>query len=305
MHERPGAGVREFPILAAVRRAGGLLAQCPPVPPKPAAPVTAGADSQQVAPAPSPEPEHPAPATPAEKPVNRAHELSKVAYQRFLVEEFENAERAAREALESDPDNPLARTVVANCLAFCGVNQPSPPDLLLAREWSRQLLEHDSKNAFARNASGIAFIGAHDLQGAEREFSTAIGLDPTLSMSEANLGYVSLQLGKLEAAEKAYRAAIDSRPDAAVPYNGLAQVLLARGENSGAIKASRAAISRYELQDTNLAKFYVNLAVALYQDGKRDQAIGAIARARALGLEQNPAYEAIEKPAKAGRKNSR
>lgn len=63
--------------------------------------------------------------------------------------------------------------------------------------------------------------------------------------------------------------------------------------------AARAAISRYELRDTNLAKFYVNLAVALFQDGKRDQAIEAVGRARALGLEQNSTYKVIEKPAKA------
>lgn len=231
---------------------------------------------------------------------NRARELSRVAFQSFIVEEFENAERSAREALESDQANPLAKTIIANCLAVRGYNKPSPADLALAREMSQQLLEHNSKNAFARNASGVTFVGDKDLKSAEREFVTALELDPALAMSEANLGYVRLQLGKLKDAERAYRSAIHSRPDAAVSYNGLAQVLIARGDASGAARAARAAISRYELQDVYLGAFYVNLAVALYQDGKRDGALEAVARARGLGVEQNPAYEIIETPLPVG-----
>lgn len=77
-------------------------------------------------------------------------------------------------------------------------------------------------------------------------------------------------------------------------------MLIARGDASGAAKAARAAISRYELQDVYLGAFYVNLAVALYQDGRRDGALEAVARAKRLGVEQNPAYEIIESPPPAG-----
>jgi tetratricopeptide (TPR) repeat protein len=225
---------------------------------------------------------------------NQARELARVAFRSFLVEEFANAERVARDAMAVDPANLLAQTVVANCLAVRGVNKPSVRDLDDAEDLVKSLLDHDSKNGFAHNALGLTRLGSGDLKRAEKEFALAIDLDGELAMAEANLGYVRLQLGKLKQAEKAYRAAIRARPEAAVSHNGLAQVLLARGKPGDAAKAARAAISRYELQDEYLGAFYVNLAVALQHDGRSEQATEAIARAKTLGVVENPAYEIIE-----------
>jgi hypothetical protein len=74
----------------------------------------------------------------------------------------------------------------------------------------------------------------------------------------------------------------------------LAQVLLAQKRAGDAVKASREAISRYELRDDYLGSFYVNLAVALFQDRKHAEALESVARAKALGVTTNPAYEIIE-----------
>ncbi|OGC90155.1 MAG: hypothetical protein A2W25_17435 [candidate division Zixibacteria bacterium RBG_16_53_22] len=229
----------------------------------------------------------------------RAQELAGIAYQSFQVEEFENAERVAREALDVDRNNRIAQAVMANCHAVRGVNKADATELALAREISQKLLEQNPNDAFAHNAMGLVFVGAKNLKSSSKEFDAAIALNPELAMSQANLGHVYLELGQLKEAEKAYRAAIRLRPEDAVPRNGLARVLLKRGEAGGAVKAARAAISRYELRDVYLASFYVNLAVALFQDGEEEQALEAVARAKNLGLEQNPAYEPIEQAARA------
>ena len=47
-------------------------------------------------------------------------------------------------------------------------------------------------------------------------------------------------------------------------------------------------------RDRILASLYVNLAVALHAQGQHEAAIGAVARARALGLPHHPAYRAIQ-----------
>jgi Tfp pilus assembly protein PilF len=233
----------------------------------------------------------------------QAQELAKVAYQTFLVEDFDDAQKAARSALELDRDNGLAQAVLANCLAVEGVNKSDATKLATAKAMSQKLIQSHPTMALAHNAMGLALVGGKDVKGAQKEFASANALDPTLGVAGANLGYTFFQLKQLKDAEKAYRAAIKARPEAAVPYNGLAQVLLAQGDAGDAAKAARSAISRYELRDVYLASFYVNLAVALLQDGKRDQALEAVARAKSLGLAQNAAYELIEKaPAANGKK---
>jgi hypothetical protein len=62
-----------------------------------------------------------------------------------------------------------------------------------------------------------------------------------------------------------------------------------------AAKASRDAITRYELRDQNLGAFYVNLAVALYEQGKQGEALEAVGRAKSLGHPTDPAFDIIER----------
>ena len=104
-------------------------------------------------------------------------------------------------------------------------------------------------------------------------------------------------------AEREYREAIRLQPDNSVAYNGLSNVLVSMGRFKDAIKASREAIGRYELRDTYLGLYYVQLAVAQYQDGRYAEALEAIGRAKALGVTQNDAYAVIEKgkPKKGGK----
>ncbi|MEK7316423.1 MAG: caspase family protein [Candidatus Eisenbacteria bacterium] len=185
-------------------------------------------------------------------PAEQAQELAKVAQQSFLVEDFDQAEQAARGALELDSRNTLAKAVVANCLAVYGVNHNDSAKLATARELASSILNDNPGSALARNALGLVFYGTDDVEGARSEFQAAREIEPGLSVANANLGQIYFKLKQLKDSEKAFRAAIKSRPDAAVPYNGLAQVLLAQNHAGDAVKASREAISRYELRDVYL-----------------------------------------------------
>jgi len=145
--------------------------------------------------------------------------------------------------------------------------------------------------------------GRNEADAAQRAFEKAAQIDPRLGAANTNLAYLQFQKKQFKEAERSYRSAIKANPESAVPYNGLAQVLLEQNKAGDAVKASREAISKYEARDPYLGAFYVNLAVALYQQRKQDEALEAVERAKGFGVRSNPAYEVIEKgAAKPGKK---
>jgi uncharacterized caspase-like protein/tetratricopeptide (TPR) repeat protein len=244
----------------------------------------------------TPVPPTPVPtAVPTASPVKLAGEQAKAAYQAFLVEDFKQAETSARDALRLDKDNPLALSVLAGALAVEGVNQQKTDKVSEADETAARALKLDANQALAHNAKGLVQWSKKELDAAQREFEKASSLDSRLGAANTNLAYLQFQKKLYKEAEKSYRSAIKANPESAVPYNGLAQVLLEQNKAGDAAKASREAISKYELRDPYLGAFYVNLAVALYQQRKQDEALEAVARARGLGVKTNPAYEVIEK----------
>lgn len=252
-------------------------------------------------PAPTPQPTPPPP-TPV--PVPPGQEQAQVAFQAFQVEDFKEAESSARAALQIDRDNVVATAVLANALAVDGVNHQKADKVAAADEAATKALKLDPNLGLAHNARGLVLLGKGDLGGSQREFALAVQLDPRLSVAQANLGAVQLQQKQYKDAEKSYRAAIKLNPDNAVPFNGLAQVLLAQNKTGDAAKAAREAISKYDRRDEYLGSFYVNLAVALFQQDKQVEAREAVSRAKALGVASNPAYEVIEKgSAKSDKRN--
>jgi tetratricopeptide (TPR) repeat protein len=235
-------------------------------------------------------------------PADEAQELAKVAYQSFIVEQFQEAEAAATKALARDSRNALAQAVLANCLAVRGANNRDAEALGNARKWAQAVLMAEPQMALAHNAMGLVLLGFGDLRGAQAEFLKAQAIEPNLSVAGANLGHVYYQMRQYPLAERAYRNAIRARPEAAVPYNGLALVLLAEGRPREATKAALGAISRYETQDQYLGRFYVNLAVALQDDHGKPSALEAVARAKSLGVRDDPAIAMIERLQASGKK---
>jgi tetratricopeptide (TPR) repeat protein len=231
---------------------------------------------------------------------SRSAELGRVAYQTFLAEEFSEAERVAREAVTLDKYNVLANAVLGNAMAVLGANTGDAAKLKAAMEFIRNALQDDERQALAHNALGLTLVTEAKYDEAAAALKTAIGLDPTLWAAHANLAYVFQQQKRLDQAEREYREAIRLQPDGAVAYNNLSTVLFDRKKYKDAINASRDAISRYQLQDSFLGKFYVQLAIAQFQDGRQSEALEAVGRAKALGINDHEAYATIEsaKPAK-------
>lgn len=242
----------------------------------------------------------PAPPTasprPTATPEGPGLELARAAYQAFVVEDFEQAETLARNALEADPSSALAAGVLATTLAVDGVNQAKADRIAEAETIAGRALALVPTLALGHNAKGLVAWSRGDGAAARREFELASRLDPRMGAAQTNLGFVLLKSGRYKDAERAYREAIRVRPDSAVPYNGLAQVLLELDREAEAVKAAREAIARYQRQDRYLGLFYVNLAVALHQQKNTAEAREAVSRARELGVVENPAYRAIEGP---------
>lgn len=230
----------------------------------------------------------------AARPAGDAAELAEAAYLSFLVEDFKDAELTARLALKADARSALANAVLGNVLAVRGTFEADLAKIAAAKEAIGKALARDPKLALAHNALGVALAGEGKLAEAQSEFVKAVGLDESLGVAYGNLGWVHAQQKRYEEAERSYRLALKLDPDRAIPYNGLATVQGSLGRYEEMEKSCRDAIHRYEPADRILATFYVNLAVANHEQGDHPAAVRAVARAKALGLSQHPAYRVIE-----------
>lgn len=223
-----------------------------------------------------------------------ADDLSSIAYRRFVTEEFKEAESTARLALQSDGQNARANAVLGNVLAVLGVLDDDAARVARAKDYATKALARDPRMAIAHNALGVALAGEGNLTEAQAEFTKALELEEGLAVAQGNLAWVHWQRKRFPEAERGYRLAIKLDPERAVPYNGLATVLGSLARYPEMEQASREAIRRYENRDRILASLYVNLAVALHEQNQHEAAIGAVARARALGLDNHPAYDIIQ-----------
>ena len=237
------------------------------------------------------------------EPQSRAQELANVAYRTLLSEDFKEADKSARLALEADPENAVANAVLGNVM-MAEVQTNHGRNTFVAREVIEKALRREPTLALAHNALGLTLLSEGDLEAAQAAFLKAIQLDGKLGVAYGNLAHVLWRRNRFEEAERAFKQAATLNPDRAIPYNGLSVVLHSMGRYGDAEKACRNAISRYPLRDQNLASFYVQLAVSLYEQRaqnawKREQALEAVARAKSLGLTEHPAYHVIDSaPAK-------
>ena len=234
-----------------------------------------------------------------------ARQLSESARQAFLRENFSQATAEARRALAANPDDALANAVLGSAQGVLALQgqvfgnvlfrdlRVQGPDIVEARRLLEHALELDPQLALAHNGLGITLVGAGRLAAARVEFERALALDPLAAAAHSNLAFVHWQRGGLLEAEEHYRQAIRLDPASAVARNGLANVMASQGRYAEAAEACREAIARYRFQDRVLATFYVNLAVALHQQGNNKAAREAVATAKSLGLVDHPAYLAI------------
>lgn len=227
-------------------------------------------------------------------------EYAAVALDSFLAEEFDAAEQSARAALAIDANDALAHAVLGNALvATVTSNERFPRDrrqqvLTEARQHIDRALALEPTVALGHNARGLLWYAQNDLRRAREEFVAATRLDAALGVAYANLGNLDVRQRRYADAERAFRAAIALRPENAIPYHGLANALRRQGKSVEAVNAARDAIARYTRRDIVLAEFHVTLAGAHYEALQQEEALEAVAVAKALGLPRHDAYSVIE-----------
>jgi superkiller protein 3 len=182
---------------------------------------------------------------------------------------------------------------------MAGVVARTEHNAAAARVFAQKALAREPKLALAHNAVGLTLVADGNLNGARVAFQKAAQLDPRLALAHLNLGYVNWQQKRFDDARKSYERAGSLNPESAIPHHSLSTALHSLEKFEEAEKASRTAISRYALRDDLLASFYVQFAVTLYEQSKQnpakqEQALEAVARAKALGLAEHPAYAVIE-----------
>lgn len=158
-----------------------------------------GVDREPTAPR---KPAHGAPSS-ADASLNRGLKLA--AKGRWL-----EAEQTVREALQTQPDDPAALTVLGKILARTGRVEEALTTL-------QRVVEVQPRSADAHLNLGILMADSGDLAGANAEFQRAVNLDPASSAAHYNKGRALLDLGRTEQARSELERAIelDSRYTAA------------------------------------------------------------------------------------------
>ena len=123
---------------------------------------------------------------------------------------------------------------------------------------------------------GFAFEQLGKPQEALASYRTALELDPQCASAHLNLAVTAVRAGDLTAAEAHYRSALPGRPTAET-HNGLGYVLRRQGRSEEAIAEFRKAVDI----DPHFTPAYNNLADALEQAGKLDEAAESYRRALA------------------------
>lgn len=211
-----------------------------------------------------------------------------------------DAERSARAALSSDPNNPIYLNSLGNTVRRLGRTDeaiavfemarrgmPDQPDILFnlgnaLRDSGRLDEAADAFRASlaikpgvvpAYNNLAITLKAIGDPEAAATVLIEGLAYDPKSPDLRFNLGNALQASGRLDAAESAYRRAIDLRPNTPDAWVNLGVVLAEQDKKSEAEECFRHAITL----DKNLAQAYVGLA-DLADDGGLD----AIAHRRSI-----------------------
>lgn len=132
---------------------------------------------------------------------------------------------------------------------------------------------------------GAAFLKRGQVGLALAWTRRALAMDPGLASAQYNLGLALWRLGDRDGAIRAFEASLASRPDDPAVLNDLAVVLDETGRKEEAVTRYRQALaSRPE------GRIAYNLALALYDLGRFDDALAALRTAESLGHPPDPAF---------------
>ncbi|HZM08676.1 MAG TPA: protein kinase [Candidatus Limnocylindrales bacterium] len=192
-------------------------------------------------------------------------------------EQLEAARRHFEEALQSDPDYPLALAGLSWVEGQIYRNLDSNPShLQRAEQFAQRALAVDPRLAETHLALGTVMADKYDYTGAAREFRTATDLDPdnayAWDLLSWSLGYE--QPPEAAAAEKAVREALRLAPSMYEAYYHLGRALLAQQRYAEAITAFEHARELSPGASTS----YLGLGQVYLAQGDYQKAVAALSK---------------------------
>ena len=204
-------------------------------------------------------------------------------FHQFRKKQIQQARRMFERAIELDPRFALAYAGAADCSSILYMYfEASEPNLLQADATSRRALELGPDMAEAHAARGLALTLRGSFETAQREFESAIALDPRLYEAWYFYARVCFQKGQLAEAARMFEQAASLRPDDYQAVDYLAMMYEGMGLEDESKATARRSLSILE-QHLELypddARAWYSGATDLARLGDREKALRWIDRA--------------------------
>jgi tetratricopeptide (TPR) repeat protein len=193
---------------------------------------------------------------------------------------YPGAVRAYERGLAVAPEN----VELLNALGFALFQQGQSREAAAALE---QALAADPKHVKAHNNLALASVDLGELEVAEAHYRESLALEPQAAIHN-DLGFVLAREGLADEAIEQYRKALALDPKSASAHYNLGASLLQRGELAAAETHFRAA-----LEPKPSGPAYAGLGLALYRQGRADEAIESLEAGIKAEPQHPAAYEQL------------
>ena len=213
-------------------------------------------------------------------------------------------------AIEKDPSYALAYSGLGACYQTLAFTNGFPPRDVFPK--SRLVLLHavkldESLPQAHESLAGLKFWYEWDWEGAEREFTRAIELDPDQPAAHRFFGHYLSNMGRHERAVHETRLALELDPSSTVTHARLGQFLYQAGDQEGALEQLSRALTmdpEYWMTRLNLGRVYerqgryaealIELRAACDRAKGSGEARGTLGYALAVSGRQSEARKVLE-----------
>jgi TolB-like protein/tetratricopeptide (TPR) repeat protein len=207
-------------------------------------------------------------------------------FHQFRKKQIQQARRMFERASELDPRFALAHAGAADCSSILYMYfEAIEPNLRQADTSSRRALELGPDMAESHAARGLALTLGGSFESAQREFESAIALDPRLYETWYFYARVCFQKGQLAEAARMFEQAATLRPDdyQAIDYLSMTYEAMGLKDESKAASRSALAILQQHLElYPDDARAWYSAATDYARLGDRERALQWVDRAVAL-----------------------